>query len=422
MRFKNGVVFGIAGALAALTTLAAVAQTRQPGEWPQWRGPDRTGISQEKGLLKSWPAGGPRLVWKATGLGGGYSTPSIAGGRLYGMGYRDTQEVVWAYDAATGREVWSLPVTTANREIGYNEGSRCTPTVDGDRLYAVGVSGDLLCLERATGKVRWRKNLVSDFGGKIPNWGYTESPLIDGDKVIVTPGGAAATLVALDKNSGEVIWKSQVPDGNAAAYASAIVADVDGQRQYIQYITGGLVGVAAKDGKLLWRYNKPANGIVITTPIYHDNHVFATTAYGKGGGVVRLATTPSGMTATEVYFDPEMQNHHGGVVRLGEHIYYFEGWHTGRFVCREFKTGKLVWSEDTKRKGSLVYADGRFYVRNERGPVTLVEATHTGHVETGAFDQPERTGKAAWAHPVVAGGRLYLRDQDFMLCYDVKQP
>jgi outer membrane protein assembly factor BamB len=402
-------------ALAGLTAVAAVAQTPRAGDWPQWRGPDRTGVSRETGLLKSWPAGGPRLAWKAPGVGGGYGTVSIVGGRVYGMGYQGGNEAVWCLDAANGNGVWSSPIARANhRGKGYDEGSRCTPTVDGRRLYVLGDSGDLACLEAADGRIVWKKDLVTDFGGRVPGWGYTESPLVDGDRVIVTPGGRQATLVALNKNTGDVVWKAVVPEGDGAGYSSAIAADVGGQRQYIQFLAGGVVGVSAADGRFIWRYNDPANGTAnISTPIYRDGHVFAASGYGTGGGLAKL----TGSSAAQVYFTKRMQNHHGGMVLVGDHLYGFD---ESNLTCLEWATGNVKWFNRSVGKGSVTYADGHLYARGERGPVALVEANPAAYVEKGRFDQPERTGKAAWSHPVVSGGRLYLRDQDVLLCYDVK--
>ncbi|MBM3459271.1 MAG: hypothetical protein FJX77_12145, partial [Armatimonadetes bacterium] len=314
------------------------------------------------------------------------------------------------------------PIAQANRGVGYPEGSRCTPTLDGDRIYALGVSGDLVCLEAATGKQIWRRQLVGEFQGQIPNWGYCESPLVDGDKLIVTPGGRGPTVVALNKRTGEELWRMTVPGGRAA-YASAISVTVHGVPQYIQFLTNGPVGIAAADGRLLWSHARPANGIVITTPLYVDGHVFATTAYDKGGALLKLVKEGDQFRAEEVYFSQEMQNHHGGVIRLGDYVYYSEG-HRGpiSFVCREWKTGTRVWSTDERLKGSLVFADGMLIVRSERGPVVLVAPGPGGFVEKGRFDQPDRSGKNAWSHPVVVGGKLYLRDQDVLFCYDLKEP
>lgn len=407
-------------ALAGLALLGAAAPPSGSGDWPQWRGPDRTGVSRETGLLKSWPAEGPRLLWKARGLGGGHSTPSVARGRIFGMSYRGDDEFVWAVDAAGGKPVWSTRIAPANYSIGRqaHAGSASTPTVDGDRLYSLGESGDLVCLQVADGKLLWQKNLVKEYGGRVPNWGYSESPLVDGDKVIATPGGSDATLVALNKRTGGVVWKAQVPGGNSAHYSSVIAADVAGQRQYIQFLGGGVVGVAAKDGKYLWRYESPANRTAnCSTPIYRDQHVFAASSYGTGGGLARLAAGPDGVAATEVYFTRRMQNHHGGMVLVGDHLYGFDG---SNLTCLNWKSGEVAWSDRSVGKGSLVAADGHLYARSERGPVALVEATPTGYREKGRFEQPERSREAAWAHPVVAGGRLYLRDQDQLFCYDVK--
>ena len=371
--------------------------------------------------MKQWPAAGPSLVWKAAGLGTGNSTPSVAGGRIFGMSYRGNDEFVWALEEASGKPTWSTRISPANFEVGRqaHDGSGGTPTVVGDRLYALGMSGDLVCLQVGDGKLLWQKNLVKDFGGAVPRWGYAESPLVDGNTVIVPPGGRDASLVALDRTSGAVIWKAPVPQGDDAGYASAITADVEGQRQYIQFLAGGVVGVAASDGRFLWRYDAPANRVAnCSTPIFHDNHVFAASGYNTGGGLAKLAAGPGGgMTATQVYFARSMRNHHGGMVLVDGHLYGFD---ESNLTCLGFKTGAVKWSNRSVGKGSVTYADGHLYARSERGPVALVEATPNGYVEKGRFEQPDRSGKTTWPYPVVANGRLYLRDHDTLLCYNVK--
>jgi len=410
----------VAAVLAGAAALAAVAAPSKGGNWPQWLGPDRNGVSRETGLLKSWPPEGPKLLWKAEGLGTGNSTPSVAGGRIFGMSYRGNDEGVWALDEPTGKPLWSTRIASANYQIGQqaHDGSACTPTVDGDRLYVVGESGDLVCLNAADGKLRWQKNLVRDFGGGVPSWGYSESPLVDGEKVIATPGGRSATLVALNKMDGEVIWKAQVPEGDRAGYASVIAADVNGQRQYIQFLGGGVVGVAAADGKYLWRYNNPANRTAnCSAPIFRDNIVFAASGYNTGGGAVKLTAGPGGgVTAQELFFTRNMQNHHGGMVLVGDYIYGFNG---SNLACIGFKDGQVAWEDRSVGKGSVTYADGCIYARSERGPVALVEATPRAYVEKGRFAQPDLSGKTTWPHPVITGGRLYLRDHNVLLCYDV---
>lgn len=406
---------GISGLLSAAGFAAAPGAGK---DWSQWRGPDRTGVSAETGLLKAWPAGGPKLLWKAPGRGRGYSTPSVAAGRVYGMGAVDGRETVWAVEESTGKPLWITPISAAVRQDRRGEGSRGTPTVDGELLYAVADSGDLACLETATGKVRWQKSFVGDFGGSVPRWGSSESPLVDGNRVVATPGGRNATLVALDKRTGEVIWKAVTPQGDSAGYSSAIAADIDGQRTYIQFVSGCVVGIAAKDGKFLWRYDSPANGTAnCSTPIYRNNHVFAASAYSTGGGLAKLTTTPAGVTVNEVYFTKSMQNHHGGMVLVGDYLYGFDN---SNLTCLDFKTGEVKWSDRSVGKGSVTAADGHIYARSERGPVALVEATPQGYVEKSRFDQTDRSEMPSWAHPVISGGRLYLRDQDHLLCYDLK--
>ena len=547
-------------------TVAAFAQSAFCGQfdWPQWQGPDRTGVSKETGLLKEWPKDGPPLVWKMKGLGGGDSTPSIAAGRIYGMSHRGEDEIVWALSEKDGKELWAARIGPAYTTSWHQskEGPSATPTVDGDRLYVMGLAGNLVCLQAGDGKVLWQRSLMADFGGRMPMWSYRESPLVDGDKVIGTAGGTETTMVALNKLTGEVIWKNFVPekagqtaparpdnrpnvietdlvlssldkdhdktisadelaaaptvlaaldknkdgslsedevvtaspaaggqgrrrggtirmmkahsamdaDGDGAlnaaeiknatvalrkidanrdakltedevgmkhfgpqetgaAYSSAIAIDFGGQRQYVQFLATTVAGVSAADGKLLWRYDKPANGMKlnISTPIYHDGHVFAASAYGAGGGLARLTKNASGeFAAEEVWFSKNMENHHGGVILHDGALFGANGGNGGGYLaCLDFKTGEVLWNEkdsDKRRvsKGSVAFGDGRIYYRTEEGPVVLIEPSRKEYQGRGRFTQPERTDKPAWAHPVVANGKLYIRDQDTLFCYDVK--
>jgi outer membrane protein assembly factor BamB len=421
----------LAGALL-LPCLAPVPVETVAADWPGWRGQDRNGVSSETGLLKEWSRDGPKQVWKATKLGGGYSTPAVANGRLYLLGTRDRREQVFALDAKDGKEIWATEVGAIARDGPPSyPGPRSTPTVDGDRLYALGSDGDLLCLSTA-GKVNWRKNLTRDFDGARGRWAYAESPLIDGDVLVCTPGGTDATLVALNKKTGAVLWKASVPLGaapkgrgskpNDAAYASAIVAEVGGIKQYVQFLGGCVVGVSARDGKLLWRYNGISGITNCATPIFHDGCVFVS-ATGRGpsptngSALVKLTAGKDGVTAKEVYHISDLANHHGGVVRVGGSLY---GTNNTSLLCIDFKTGETKWQDRSVGKGSVTAADGHLYVRGERGAVALVEATPAGHKEKGRFDQPDRSNRPAWPHPVISGGRLYLRDQDVLLCYNVK--
>lgn len=618
-------------------------------DWPQWQGPNRNGISQESGLLKEWPEGGPPLAWKKSGVGGGYGAPAVVQGRLYGMSKIDEKdEVVWARSEKDGSEIWSKKIAAAE-EGGMRqgiEGAGCTPTVDGDRLYVLGHGGTLACLKTGDGEIVWQRNLIKEFGGRLPTWRFNESPLVDGDKVICTPGGIEATLLALDKMTGKEVWRTTVPDqagaisvpsapeksdddeevvsadfdpevlvpagskwkyfdqgdklgedwmkhefddaawsegaaelgygdrdektrisrdqenyptyyfrqqfevkepgelkplilrllrddgavvylngkevlrdnmpkgaidhktyaesvtpsergfyvhsldvgklvkgknllavevhqasaessdtsfnlelrekvpgkdrlgspppdqrfgggrsgrggfgSSGAAYSSAIAIDFGGQRQYVQFTSKALVGVSAKDGKLLWRYDKPANrmGINCATPIFQNGNVFAASAYGNGGGLAKLEEgKDGGIQANEVWFSRKMENHHGGMVILDGAIYGANGGNGGGYLtCLDLKSGEVHWDESERgkrrvKKGSIAVADQLIYYRTEEGAVVLIEPSTEEYRERGRFEQPDRTRQPAWTHPVIAQGKLYIRDQDTLYCYDIR--
>jgi outer membrane protein assembly factor BamB len=391
-------------------------------DWPQWRGRHRDGISAETGLLKEWPKEGPKLVWQLKDVGGGYSTPSVAGGNLFLMGDLESEEFVRAYDTGEGKLVWEAAVGKVGKNRGPQyPGTRSTPTVDGDFIYALGSDGDLVCFD-ASGKPRWKKNLRDDFGGEMGRWAYSESPLVDGDIVVCTPGGKDATLIALNKQSGDVIWKSAVPGGDEAAYASVIAVDVGGFKQYVQFLQNGLVGVDAKTGKFLWRYDKTAKGSPanIPTPIAHDGYVYS--AAGKsGGGLVKLAVMDGSVDAKQIYFTPRVPTSIGGAVEVNGYLY---GTNSQGLLCADFKTGEIKWQNRCVGAGSVCYADGRLYVHGEKpGAVALVEATPEGYREKGRFSPPSppaHRDEKAWAYPVVANGRLYIRDLGSLWSFDVK--
>lgn len=411
------------------TNLAAAPRS---GDWPQWQGQTRDAVSPETGLLQEWPAGGPPLAWKVENLGGGDSAPAIAAGRLFGMSNRDDQEIVWALAEENGDEIWSSPLgpAVAQKMPQSKEGPGCTPTVDGELLYVIGMAGDVACLRVDDGKIVWRRHLQKDFGGDAPPWSFRESPLVDGEKLICTPGGEEATIVALDKLTGETIWKAKAPESPKAAYSSAIAIDFGGERQYVQLTARALIGVAADDGEFLWQYEAPANpnSINCSTPLYHDGHVFAASAYGAGGGLAKLKKGANGeIEANEVYFTKRMQNHHGGMILHDGALYGANGGNGGgNLICLDFDNGEVFWDErrgDARiGKGSIAMADGRLYYRTEDGTVLLIEPSIEKYIERGRFEQPNRTTLPAWAHPVIANGKLYIRDQDLLLCYDVKAP
>src|SRR5688572_16877073 len=395
------------------TTIATAA------DWPQWRGPDRTDISKESGLLKSWPEGGPKQVWLFKDAGLGYSGPAIVGGKLFTMGIREGGEQLIAVDIKTGKALWSVKIGEALKN-DWGDGPRGTPSVEGDRVYVISGRGSLICANVADGKILWQR-AMKDFGGKTPGWGYTESVLVDGNKVVCTPGGAQGAIVALDKKTGEPIWQSkEFTDG--AHYSSIITASHGGKRQYIQLTEKHVVGVSAEDGKVLWTSDWPGKVAVIPTPIFHDGHVYVTSGYDVGSKLVKLSANNE---PSEVYFSKTMINHHGGVILLDGHIYGHSD--RGGWTCQNFKTGEKVWAEkDALGKGAIAYADGKFYCLAEKdGTVALIDASPKGWKENGRFKlEPQTTQRnpkgRIWTHPVILDGRLYLRDQELLFCYDVK--
>jgi len=396
-------------------------------DWPQWRGPQRNGISQETGLLKEWHADGPKLRWKVANIGFGYSTPSVVGDRLYLLANEGLEnEFVEALAVEDGKRVWTAPlgkVGEPNQKPSF-AAARSTPTVENEVLYALGSDGDLACVERAGGKIRWQKNVRKEFGGKPGVWAYSESPLIDGDTLVCTPGGSTATIVALKKTTGDVLWKCALPEGDQAAFASAIIVETGGVKQYVQLLQKGLVGVEAKTGKFLWRWPKPISkyGANIPSPLASDSYVYAGSA-GTGGGLVKLTAKDGGADAEQVYFESKFPTSIGGVVKVGDFLYGTTG---QAMLCLDFATGNIKWEERALGAASLCYADGRLYLHGENGEVGLVEASAEGYREKGRFtppDQPNRSQgmEKAWAYPVVANGRLYIRDHGMLWCYDISR-
>ena len=298
---------------------------------------------------------------------------------------------------------------------GRGDGPRGTPSIDGDRVYTEGGTGDITCLEAATGKVIWQVTLA-DLGGRVPGWGFSESPLVEGDLVIITPGGSKGTLAALDKNTGKLVWQSD-EEKQPAHYSSPVAADIGGIRQIVQLARQSCFAVTADKGRLLWKYSGANNGTAnVTTPIVHNDHVFVSSSYGTGGGLARISAADGKQKAEQVYFEKRMANHHGGIVKVGDCMY---GFGSGGLICMEFMTGKIAWSDRSVSKGSLVVADGMLYLLGERQQVALAEATHLGYKEHGRFSIPNR-GFPSWAHPVVTGGRFYIRDQQTLTAYDVR--
>jgi outer membrane protein assembly factor BamB len=392
-------------------------------EWPQWRGPNRDDVSKETGLLKAWPQGGPPRMWVVEKCGLGYSGPAIVGDRLYTLGARGDTEYLLAIDVSKGQEIWAKQI---GQKLGNNwgDGPRSTPSVDGDRVYALGAKGELICADAKSGNVVWKKSLERDLGGKIPTWGYCESPLVYKDKVICTPGGASGSIAALDKNTGEVAWQAKELN-SGAHYASAVLRECPEGMECVQLLPDQVVGVEAETGKKLWSSPWPNPTAAIPTPVVRDNLVYVTSGYGTGCKLLEIGPNHAVKVRYDFIDNKEMKNTHGGVVLVGDHIYGHSdgiGW-----VCQELETGDSVWRERRKLEmGGVTYADGMLYCLGEdSGDVVLVEASPGGWKEHGRFkldpqtDQRKPSGKI-WTHPVVSDGRLYLRDQNLLFCYDVR--
>jgi len=408
-------------------------------DWPQWRGPKREGWSGDTGLAKNWPSAGPSLLWKiddVAKLGVGYGAPSVVGNKLFILGAdnpkKEAQEYCVCLDARTGKSLWKTPLNTTpgNFNDNWGGGPRSSPTVDGEYVYVLGATGDLLCLAARDGKLVWRKNLVKDFGGSIPTWGYSESVLIDGEKLVCTPGSRGG-MIALNKRTGETIWQCK-DFSDDAGYSSIIAATIADVPQYIQQTMKSGIGVRASDGKLLWKAGEIGRRVaVIPTPIVHDNQVFYTAGYGAGCELVTLKPDGNGgITPTLAYTKNNvLANHHGGVIRVGKYIYGYSDTQGG-WVCIEYQTGDPdpVWKSTKLGKGSISYADGYFYCYAEKdGTLARIEASPEGWRETGRFTIPAlsklrpNSGKV-WAHPVIANGKLYLRDYELLYCYDLQNP
>ena len=402
-------------------------------DWPGWRGPHRDGLSTETGLLKQWPEGGPKLLWQSQGLGTGFSSLSIAGNRMFTMGDRKDGQYVEALNLADGTGLWATKIGPI-WEDDDSGGPRGTPFVDGDSVYAMGTEGEQVCLDISTGAIRWQKSMAGDYNGQMmSDWKFAESPLVDGDRLLFTPGSFGALMVAVDKHTGKDLWRAGGArlgrqGSNGAGYSSIVVSEGAGVKQYIQLIGRGLIGVRADDGKLLWSYNRVANDVAnIPPPVVRGDYVFTSTGYQTGAALLKLVKTADGVDAQEVYFldARTFQNHHGGFVLVGDFLYAGHGHNNGFPICIEFLTGKVRWGGDIRPEGAtgsaaVAYADGHLYFRYQNGVMKLFEASPEGFKETGSFHIPGAR-RPSWSHPVIHDRKLYLREQDALLCYDIHQ-
>ena len=417
MRNSGGafVTFGVL-ALAALTFAPPAVAADGPG-WPQFHGPRRDNISKETGLPKSWPDGGPKLLWTAQGIGHGFASVSVADGLIYTAGNAEEKTRITAIDL-DGRTRWTFD--NGKAWTGSHPGSRGVPTIDGGRLYHESPLGNVVCLNAKTGRKIWGLNILERFGAKNTIWALAESLLIDGDRVICCPGGPETAMVALDKMTGRVVWKSP-STGDKAGYASPTLAEQDGLRMIFTMTARALIAVNADNGELLWRFEHvtPYNENIFV-PLYHDGHVFIST---QTTGSVKLRICVDGRKASvePVWRSTELDNHHGGVVLLDGHLYGSCARRNGaQWVCLDWEAGQVKYIRPGVGKGSLTYADGMLYTFAERHTMGLVRVTPEGHEVVSRFDVPARGKALSWAHPVVCGGRLYIRESDRLYAYQLR--
>ncbi len=432
MPFRCFAIF--ASIFSVISAVALPAATAD--DWLGWRGANRANHSAEEGLFGAWADDGPKLAWVAEGTGSGYASVSVAGNRAYTTGNFDHSQSVVAIDTTDGTIVWTQAITDKPPKHGYN-GSRTTPTIDGDRLYMVSSDGNIVCLRSKDGSKVWSRSF-NDWDGKMMSgWGYSESPLVDGDVVVCTPGGHKGMVVALDKMTGDQVWACELPRFNdeqglngkslkdGAGYASIVISAAAGVKQYIQLVGRGLIGVRASDGKFLWRYDQVANGTAnIPTAIVDGDYVFTSTAYGTGAALLKLVGDGDGVKAEEVYWldSKTLQNKHGGMTLIDGHIFCGHGNGNGMPICVNMKSGKIAWGPERatgKGETSLIAAAGHIIWRREDGTVILTTDDTESMNVVGSFKPVYQQGKT-WAHPVIANGKLYLREQDKLMCYQLK--
>jgi outer membrane protein assembly factor BamB len=438
LRTARGVAGGWCGALGTLVVLAAplMPTSATAADWPTFRGADRTAIAPDTDLLETWPATGPRLIWEADGAGRGYASPAIAGGRIYTLGdglstAGDKDEYLSCFDRETGKQLWKTKTGQPWSEGAESwQGSRSTPTVDGDIVYVITPHGQLVACATADGKERFRIDLKAQFGGKKgDSWGYSESPLIDENRLICTPGGEQATLVALDKKTGKLIWSCPMKGDRGAGHSSVVISQPlssksGGRKVYIQTTSAGAFAVDAETGTFQWAYPIDQTTAVIPTPIVRGDLVFFSAGYKRGGALLRQVPGAGGsVTMKEVYgLKKELANKHGGIVLVGDHL-YGDSDDAGIPFCAELMTGNVVWKKRGSGKGSatVVAADGHLYVRFADGTLALAKADPADYVEVATFKIPGSDARPSWSHSVILDGRLYLREQDKILCYDLRK-
>ena len=430
---------------SALPPTAATA-----ADWPGFRGPNRDGLSPETGLLQKWPDDGPKKLWTAKNLGLGWGTPSVADGVIYGVGTRDGKDGVWAIKESDGSELWFTPFAPkASDLLSQTNGPASTPTVHKGKVYTVSANGTLSCLDAKDGKEVWSKSYVTDFGGQPGGkagvaWGYSDSVFPDGDKIVCIPGAKGAAVVALKADTGETVWKADAGEiGNpkvkgfaGQGYSSPLKATIGGVTQYVALLGSGsgVVGVHADTGKLLWQYKGTAatGGVAqIPIPIVKGDKVWVSCSYSGGAALIQLVPKADGtfdVKELKSYKKPDLNNHHGGMVLVGDYVYFGHDQNGGSPVCVEFATGEIKWGPEKSpaggmRSAAVLYADNRLYFRYENGVLVLIEPSPDSLKVVSSFKLPAADQKSypqSWPHPVVVNGKMYVRDQTVLHCYDVK--
>jgi len=411
--------------LCVLFLVSSFVLAQEPN-WNQFRGPNRDNHAFSTSI-KPWGAEGPKLLWKIDTLGSGYAHVSFYGDMMFTMGDMDNQCFALALDRKTGKEIWKQPVGKAGRGLqgdGSREGGNQssgplgTPACDGETVFVCSQYGDFVAFNMKDGKELWRKNIFKDLGANVMGgWGFSPSPVLDGDKVLLQIGGEGGTLAAFDK-SGKLLWRTDWLQ-DKAGYTSPVPVEIGGVRQYLLLASENLVGVST-EGKMLWGAKFPARTAVCSDPVLCGDVIMASCSYNVGAFFYRV--TKEGDKFTAFDFDgkrEELQSHHGGIVAVGDHFYLLTN---NNLACVEAKTGKIVWTDRSVGKGSMVYVDGKLIVRSERGEgtIAMVEATPTGYKELCKFDQPFRSEKSSWSYPVIVEGKMYIRDQNVLLCYELK--
>ena len=401
----------------AAISVALAMSAADLSSWPTFHGPNRDNIVHETGLLKQWPVGGPKLLWKLWGCGKGYSGVSVAGGLLFTSGDFGDVEKVLAI-GLDGKHQWAVP--NGRSWKGAQPGARTTPTYDDGLVYQLNAHGSLAALDAATGRSVWTINVREVFDAPFRTWGYTENLVVSGDRLLCMPGGTRGRVVALDKKTGRTLWaNTEITD--LAAYSSPILVRHGGVDQLIALARGTVLGVDVASGKLLWSHEHESTcDQNVTSPIYQDGQVFVTSGHRAGSRVIRLSA--DGRQAQQVWFGTRLDNCHGGVVLMDGFLYgsgcrmYNKGLH-----CVDFRTGQVRYQAEAIGKVSLTYADGLLYCLDNDGEVLLVRATPEAARIVNRFKLPRADKENTLSHPVVCGGRLYVRHLDDLFAYDLRQ-